>query len=157
MDLATILGSRLLVVYDGCCGLCNHTVQWLLARDHHDRLRFAPSSSPAVAALLARHGFPPAVAPDDPTAASSPSGPGTILVFHAATTPAEQLFTRSTAVAAALAALPRPWPFVAGALCLIPRPLRDSGYRLIARWRYHIWGRLSTCPLPAPDKRSHFL
>ncbi len=76
MDLAATLGSRLLVIYDGHCGLCNHTVQWLLARDRHDRLRFAPSLSPQVAPLLAHHGFTPDASPNGP----SSSGPGTILV-----------------------------------------------------------------------------
>ncbi|MGA8041639.1 MAG: DCC1-like thiol-disulfide oxidoreductase family protein [Terracidiphilus sp.] len=152
MDLAATLGSRLLVVYDGHCGLCNRTVRWLLARDRHDRLRFAPSHSPAVAALLARHGFTPDASPNGP----SSSGPGTILVFRAAATPAEQLFTRSTAVAVVLAELPRPWPFAARLLRLVPRPLRDLAYRLIARWRYRIWGRLSACPLPAPGEQSRF-
>jgi len=155
LDLAATLGSRLLVVYDGQCGLCNHTVQWLIAHDRHSRLRFAPSSSPALAALLARHGFLPAPAASD--AAAADSGPGTILVLRAVATPAEQLFTRSTAVAVALAQLPRPWPFVARLLRLIPRPLRDLAYRLIARWRYRIWGRLSTCPVPTPEERSRFL
>ena len=189
MDLAATLGSRLLVIYDGHCGLCNHTVQWLIARDRHDRLRFAPSSSPALAALLTRQGFPPAM-PDNPNHPGAPcpdsgpwegnefrlsmgvpqsgptasaiasnpaSGPGTILVFRAAATPAEQLFTRSAAVAVVLAELPRPWPLAARLLRLIPHPVRDLAYRLIARWRYRIWGRLSACPLPTPQQRSRFL
>ena len=155
MDLAATLGSRLLVIYDGTCGLCNHTVQWLLARDRHDRLRFAPSSSPAVAALLARHGFPSPAAANDK--AAEDSGPGTILVLRAVATPAEQLFTRSTAVAVALAQLPGPWPLAGQLLRLVPLPIRDLGYRLIARWRYRIWGQLSACPVPTPEERSHFL
>ncbi|MDE3063890.1 MAG: DUF393 domain-containing protein [Acidobacteriota bacterium] len=153
MDLAATLGSRLLVIYDGHCGLCNRTVRWLLARDRHDRLRFAPSLSPQVAALLARHGFMPDSSPIGP----SSSGPGTILVIRAAGTPAETLHTRSAAVAVALAELPRPWPLAARLLRLIPRPLRDTAYRLIARWRYSIWGRLAACPLPTPEQRAHFL
>lgn len=153
MDLAATLGSRLLVIYDGHCGLCNRTVRWLLARDRHDRLRFAPSSAPAVAAVLTRHGFPPDASPNGP----SSSGPCTILVFRAAGTPAETLHTRSAAVAVVLAELPRPWPFAARLLRLIPRPLRDLAYRVIARSRYSIWGRLAACPLPTPEQRSRFL
>ena len=153
MDLAATLGSRLLVIYDGHCGLCNRTVRWLLARDRHDRLRFAPSLSPQVAPLLARHGFTQDASPNGP----SSSGPGTILVVRAAGTPAETLHTRSAAVAIALAELPRPWPLAARLLRLIPRPVRDLAYRLIARWRYRIWGRLAACPLPTPEQRSRFL
>ena len=153
MDLAATLGSSLLVIYDGHCGLCNRTVRWLLARDRHDRLRFAPSLSPQVAPLLARHGFTPDASPNGP----SSSGPGTILVFRAAGTPAETLHTRSAAVAVVLAELPGPWPFAARLLRLIPRPVRDLAYRLIARWRYRIWGQLAACPLPTPEQRSRFL
>ena len=153
MDLAATLGSRLLVIYDGHCGLCNRTVRWLLARDRRDRLRFAPSLSPQVAPLLARHGFTQDASPNGP----SSSGPGTILVIHAAGTPAETLHTRSAAVAVVLAELPRPWPFAARLLRLIPRPVRDLAYRLIARSRYRIWGRLAACPLPTPEQRSRFL
>lgn len=152
LDLDATLGSRLLVIYDGTCGLCNHTVRWLLARDRCNHLCFAPSSSPAVAALLVRHGFTLPL-PGNPSA----SGPGTILVVRAAATPAETVYTRSTAVVVVLAELPGPWPLAARLLRIVPLPIRDLGYRLISRWRYHIWGRLGTCPLPAPEQRAHFL
>jgi predicted DCC family thiol-disulfide oxidoreductase YuxK len=39
----------------------------------------------------------------------------------------------------------------------IPRPLRDLGYRIIARLRYRIWGRFETCPIPTALERAHFL
>ncbi len=142
------LGDRLLVIYDGHCGLCNRSVRWLLRRDRHDRLRFAPPESARVAELLARLGF------DAPDAAS---GPGTILVVLHPGAPLEQALLRSDAVVALLGELPRPWPALGVALRLIPRPLRDLGYRLIARWRYRVWGRLECCPLPAPGQRERFL
>jgi predicted DCC family thiol-disulfide oxidoreductase YuxK len=39
----------------------------------------------------------------------------------------------------------------------IPDLLSDPAYKLIARWRYRIWGRLEICPLPAPEDRARFL
>jgi len=142
------LGSHLLVVYDGHCVLCNRSVRWLLARDRRDRLRFAPSTSPKVAELLARQGT---------VVADSASGPASILVIRDLNGPAERLLVRSDAAVALLAELPRPWPTVAVALGLFPRPLRDLGYRLVARWRYRIWGRLENCPIPTAEERSRFL
>jgi predicted DCC family thiol-disulfide oxidoreductase YuxK len=56
-----------------------------------------------------------------------------------------------------LAELPRPWPAVAVAIRLFPRPLRDLGYHLVARWRYRLWGRLETCPIPTVAERERFL
>jgi predicted DCC family thiol-disulfide oxidoreductase YuxK len=136
--------GRLLVVFDGHCGLCNRSVRWLLRRDRGDRLRFAASELPQLAALLSRHGF-------------SASGPETILAVRDAGGPREQLLVRSEAVVALLRELPRPWPWVATGLRWIPRAVRDVGYRLVARWRYRLWGRLESCPIPTPEERTRFL
>jgi predicted DCC family thiol-disulfide oxidoreductase YuxK len=136
------------VIFDGHCGLCNGRCEWLLRRDLRDRLRFAAAQSPQVAGLLARHG----IGSPDPE-----SGPATILVVRDSGGPAEQMLARSEAALAVLRELPRPWPAVAAALGWIPRPVLDLGYRLIARWRYRIWGRLENCPLPTAESRTRFL
>jgi predicted DCC family thiol-disulfide oxidoreductase YuxK len=142
------LGNRLLVIFDGNCGFCNRTVRWFLRRDHHDRLRFAPSDSPSVAELLARH--------NQRNSDFAPSS-STILVVRDPGRTSEHVLIRSDGAVALLAALPSPWPAIARAFQWIPRPLRDLGYRIIARWRYRIWGRTETCPLPTPEERAHFL
>ena len=146
------LKDRLLVVYDGQCGLCNRWVRWMLRRDGYDRLRFAPSNSPVLQQLLASHG---ALAYG--SGSISGSGPDTILVFRNIGTPVEELLVRSNGFLACLHLLPQPWPALAGLLRLVPRPLRESGYKLIARHRYRIWGRYTTCPIPTAEERLHFL
>lgn len=137
------LGPRLLVLFDGHCGFCNASVRWLLRHDRQDRMRFAPSDDQRVASILARHNL----APD----------PSSILVLRNTGTPAEQLLMRSEAAIAMLAALPPPWPAAAAALRIIPRPLRDLGYRIVARIRYRLAGRLESCPVPTPAERARFL
>jgi predicted DCC family thiol-disulfide oxidoreductase YuxK len=141
------LGDRLLVVFDGNCGLCNGWVRWLLRRDTRDRLRFAPSSLPALAPLLARH----------MDALDADGVPGTVLVFVNPMQAGEQLLVRWAATLALLRALPSPWPVVAACLRWIPRFAGDPAYRLMARYRYRIWGRLETCPIPTPQERLRFL
>jgi len=101
-----------------------------------------------VADLLARRGLDPIIATGNS---------GTILVAESIGAPAEQLLVRSNAVLAILRQLPSLWPSVAACLRLIPRPIRDVGYRLIARWRYRIWGHLDTCPIPTAEERARFL
>lgn len=145
VESLTELGGRLLVVYDGHCGLCNRAVRWFLRHDRLDRLRFVASESAKVAELFARPGI------------AAESAPSTILVVRDARSPAECVLVRSEAVLALLRELPRPWPAVAAMLGWIPRPVRDLGYRLIARWRYRIWGRLASCPLPTAEERARFL
>lgn len=154
VSLTEELGGRLLVIFDGTCGLCNHSVRWFLCRDGRDLLRFTPSESPKVAELLARHGF---TAPSAPATGPGAAGPGTILVVRDAGGPSERVFVRSDAVVALLGELPRPWPLTGKLLGAVPRLLRDLGYRLIARWRYRIWGRLASCPIPGPEERGRFL
>lgn len=151
-----------MIVYDGHCGLCNHSVRWSLRRDSGDRLRFIASQSEKVATVLARHGLTdsvplPELPAGSPAANGSPFCPGTILVLRGIGTDAEQLLTRSNAIIAILRELPQPWPVAAAALHLIPRPLRDLVYRIIARNRYRIWGRVESCPIPTAAELARFL
>jgi len=142
------LGGRLLVIFDGRCGLCNRAVRWLMQRDRGDRLRFAPSDSPQIAEVLVRHGL---------GAQDAQFGPDSIMVVSSVGGPAERVLFRSEAVLALLAELPQPWPLMAAAAHWIPQTPRDLAYRLVARWRYRIWGRLEQCPLPSSSERERFL
>ena len=40
---------------------------------------------------------------------------------------------------------------------LLPRPVRDLGYDLIAGNRYRIFGKRDACMMPTPEIRSRFL
>jgi predicted DCC family thiol-disulfide oxidoreductase YuxK len=146
------IGGRLLVLFDGHCGLCNRSVWWLLRRDRRERVRFASFESPQAIRLLDRN---------VPGRADPPFGlntdPDTVLVVRDAGGPGEQLLIRSNAVLAILAELPGPWLAVGVVLGWIPRPVRDLGYRLVARWRYRIWGRVECCPVPTPAEQERFL
>jgi len=147
------IGDRLLVIFDGHCGFCNRSVRWFLRRDRRDRLRFVPSESPKLDPLLARHQISEAE-----NGLRSPTlSPSTILVVSNLDTPVEQVLVRSDAAIAMLRQLPAPWPAVAAVMSWIPGPLRDLGYRLVARFRYRIWGRLESCPIPTAQERSRFL
>jgi predicted DCC family thiol-disulfide oxidoreductase YuxK len=147
------LGDRLLVIFDGHCGFCNRSVRWFLTRDRNDRLRFVASESPKVAAILARH----KITQSDRGLGSPTLAPSTVLVVSDLQGPAEQVLVRSDAAIAMLRELPRPWPAIAAIFRIVPRPLRDLGYRLVARFRYRIWGRLETCPIPTAQERIRFL
>jgi predicted DCC family thiol-disulfide oxidoreductase YuxK len=147
------LGDRLLVIFDGHCGFCNKSVRWFLRRDRHDRLRFVASESPKAADFLARHG----ITTTDEGLGSGTISSSTILVVRDPCGPGEKILVRSDAARAMLAELPQPWPALAAVFGWIPRPVRDLGYRLTARWRYRIWGRLESCPLPTAEERDRFL
>ena len=141
-------GGRLLVIFDGHCGLCNRSIRWFLRRDRKDRLRFTPSESEEAARLLARRRF---AWPD------SLDGPDTIVVVRGVGRADEEILLRSEAVLVMLSALPQPWPALGGLCRVVPRGLRDLVYRGIARIRYRVWGRYDACPIPTEDERKHFV
>ncbi len=42
-------------------------------------------------------------------------------------------------------------------LAVIPWPIRDWVYRLVARSRFRLFGRRETCRVPTPEERERFL
>jgi predicted DCC family thiol-disulfide oxidoreductase YuxK len=135
--------GRALLLYDGVCALCNGVVQFFLKHDKLEKLRYAPLQSPLGREMLAH--FQINTLPD-----------GVILVT-AALTRRERLYHRSDAVAAALQLLPGTWRLVGRSLSLIPRRMRDFTYGIIARMRYRLFGRYTTCPIPPANQRSRLL
>jgi len=74
-----------------------------------------------------------------------------------ALTPSERLYQRSDAVAASLELLSPGWRLAGRGLRLVPPPLRNWGYGMVARFRYRIFGRYDTCPIPSPEQRGRLL
>jgi predicted DCC family thiol-disulfide oxidoreductase YuxK len=135
--------GRALLLYDGVCALCNGVVQFLMKHDRQDRFRYAPLQSNPGREVLARfdiHTFPDGV-----------------MLLTDALTPKEHLYRRSDAVACGLQLLGGGWRVLGTVLRLVPRPLRDWGYGIVARLRYRLFGRYDTCPLPPPEQRSRLL
>jgi predicted DCC family thiol-disulfide oxidoreductase YuxK len=121
-------------------------VQFLMQRDKLDRFRYAPLQSSLGREVLAR--FEIHTLPDG------------VMLLTDALTPVEHLYQRSDAVAAALlrlSAANRIWRLAGRILRLVPRPLRDWGYGIVARFRYRLFGRYDTCPVPPPEQRSRLL
>jgi len=46
---------------------------------------------------------------------------------------------------------------IAGVGKILPRPIRDWLYSLIAKNRYKIFGRTEACYIPTPEKRDRFV
>jgi len=132
------------VFYDGVCGLCNRLNRFLLARDRHERIFFAPLQGPTAAARLTRYGCDPADL-------------DTVYAVADWDLPTERVYARSAAVLHTLRQLDRGWRILGRLGALIPRPLSDAAYRLVARNRYRVFGRFDSCPLPRPEWKSRFL
>lgn len=67
-----------------------------------------------------------------------------------------QVLTRSDAVLTVLTQLGGVWS-LAKIFWVVPRPLRDLFYRLVASNRYSWFGRRETCRLPTKEERERIL
>ena len=131
------------LLYDGTCGLCASTVQWILGRDGRGTLRFAALESAYGAGVRERHGELAAI-------------DSMVWVAPAAEGVPERVFVRSAAALRVARYLGGLWRLaLVGAL--LPRPLRDAAYDFVARHRRHVPGARVTCLVPAPEVRARFL
>jgi predicted DCC family thiol-disulfide oxidoreductase YuxK len=127
-----------IVLFDGVCNLCNGSVQFIIRHDREGRFRFASLQSPVGQDLQARFGM-------DPRQLDS-----VILVEG------DRWFKESDAALRIARGMNGAWKALS-VFRVIPRPLRDAVYRLIARNRYRWFGKQETCWLPTPELRGRFL
>lgn len=116
-----------IILYDGVCVLCSGWMRFVLDRDSRRVFRFSPIQSDYGRALAQGLG----IDPDDPDTNAVVLG--------------KVAYRRSDAALEVVSRLPG-WDGVK-ILRLVPRPLRDLVYRLIARSRYRVWGRHAVCDL----------
>jgi predicted DCC family thiol-disulfide oxidoreductase YuxK len=135
--------SKPILLFDGVCGLCNRLTQFLLKRDHHDRLLFASLQSEFAAAILKRHG-------------KDAQDFDTVYLVRNYDQSDEVLLARSDAIISVLKELGGIWSLAAAGKVL-PRWLRDRLYNLVARNRYKVFGKHESCMLPEPKHRRKFL
>lgn len=126
-----------ILLFDGVCNVCNASVDLVLRRTRD--VRVGALQSPEGQALLVGAGL-------DPSRLDS-------LVFFDA---AGQVYQRSDAALALAAHFDGAWPLLR-ALRVVPRPLRDAAYDLIARNRFRWFGQREACRLPTPEERGRFL
>ncbi len=131
-----------IVLYDGICVVCNRAVRRLIAADRKASLRFAPLQGATAEALRRRH---PELPDEIDTIALVEGDAGE-----------ERVYLRSDALFRIAALVDGPWRRLAW-LRVLPRGLTDLGYRLFARVRYRVFGRLDHCPGPDPAERERYL
>ncbi|MFV8181375.1 thiol-disulfide oxidoreductase DCC family protein [Mycobacteroides chelonae] len=129
------------LLYDGVCALCNGAVKKILRDDKVGTMRFAALDSEYGKQVIARH--PELVGVDSFVIVDNPGDP------------AERIHIRSDGVVRIIDYLGGTRR--ASLIALVPRPIRDALYRLVARTRYRVFGRYDTCPVPPPEVRARFL
>lgn len=134
----SISASQPVLLFDGVCNLCNHTVQTIIKMDPSGKIHFAALQSEIGQTFLKQ--FNLAVTDFDTV----------ILVQN------EKAYTRSDAALHVLKNIGGLWS-VFFIFKIIPKPIRDFFYNIIAKNRYKWWGKQESCMMPRPDLKERFL
>jgi predicted DCC family thiol-disulfide oxidoreductase YuxK len=122
------------IFFDGYCGLCTRSVQFILKNDRKNVFRFASLQS-----AFAANTLPPNTETN------------TFVLMDGS-----RLYTRSDAAIKALQKLGGFYRCSA-VLFVIPALIRNAVYRFIANNRYRWFGKHDSCYLPTADMKDLFL
>jgi predicted DCC family thiol-disulfide oxidoreductase YuxK len=134
------------LLFDGTCGFCAGSVRFVLRHDRRGTLRFAPLQSPFGQRIVEQHpqlqNIDSVVWFDESNAAATAPG-------------GHRISVRSEAAIRVGEYLGGFWSVVARFARLVPRPIRDAAYNLIARYRYQL--SRQQCLLPSAEERRRFV
>jgi predicted DCC family thiol-disulfide oxidoreductase YuxK len=126
-----------IILFDGTCAFCERSVRFIATRDN-GYFKFGASQNPEGRALLAKHGT------------SREATRSLILIEDG------EISLRSTAVLKIARRMSAPWRW-ASAFLLVPRPIRDAVYRVVAAIRHRIAGQSNACDIPPPEIRARLI
>ncbi len=130
-----------ILLYDGTCGFCAASVQFILRHERQRSLGFAPLQGRFAAEIKGRH--------------PELEGVDSMVWIEGAGTPRESVLVRSRAVLRAASYLGRHWN-IAQIGRVLPDSMRDSIYDFIARHRHKVIRGPAMCYVPPPAVRSRF-
>lgn len=131
--------SKPILLFDGVCNLCNASVQKVIQMDPEGKINFASLQSELGQELLEKFKLPQE---DFDTV---------VLVDQ------DQFFTKSDVPLQIFRTIGGNWTFLYLVFKIVPKFIRDWMYTLIAKNRYHIWGKQESCMLPSPKLKERFL
>jgi predicted DCC family thiol-disulfide oxidoreductase YuxK len=126
-----------IILFDGTCAFCERSVRFIATRDN-GYFTFGASQNPEGRALLEKHGT------------SREATRSLILIEN------DEISLRSTAVLKIARRMTAPWRW-ASVFLLVPRPIRDAVYRVVAAIRHRIAGQSNACEIPPPEIRARLI
>ena len=135
-------GAENLLFFDGKCNLCDGFVNFVADNDENQRVTFG---------AIQRHGDLLRFHGAGAYAEGGDEALSTLVLVSGGT-----VHVRSDAALRGAALLAAPARYLA-AFHIWPAPLRDAGYRLVARHRYALFGASDTCRAPTERFKSRFL
>lgn len=128
--------NKPIVFYDGDCGFCNRSVQFILNNEINDAIHFAPLQSKFARSFFTSKGVP---TPDMST-----------FYFWSKNT----MYSKSTGALRVTGYLKFPFPLLKIGF-ILPRFIRDGMYDFIAKRRHQL--AAGFCALPTEEQRKRFI
>ncbi len=129
--------------FDGYCGLCSSSVDFLIERDRDRKLVYSPLQGETARTLL-----------DEKQRNDLES---VVVVSRDSIRGITAQYSKSDALLFATSKLGSQWAALAGGLRVFPRPLRDLVYDIVARNRFKLFGKRESCRAPTAEERKLFL
>ena len=126
-----------IILFDGECVFCDHSVQFILKRDVEKVFQFASLQSDVGQQLLKQYNVD--------------SSMDSIVVIYQ-----EKAYMQSDAAIVIAQQFKGFWRML-GVVKVLPKWLRDKMYVVIAKNRYRLFGKMETCRIPTKEERSRFL
>nr|WP_259545673.1 thiol-disulfide oxidoreductase DCC family protein [Heyndrickxia oleronia] len=126
-----------IILFDGVCNFCNGSVQFIIKRDQNKYFKFASLQSEVGAKLLMEYGV-------------NSSLDSFVLIEDG------KLYTKSEAALRVCRSLNGLWKW-GYAFRIIPLPIRNLIYDIIAKNRYRWFGKRDSCMIPSKEDQERFL
>lgn len=126
-----------IILFDGVCNFCNSSVQFIIKRDSTELYQFASLQGSIGRELLKKHGLKEDL--------------NTFVLIEG-----NHSYIKSDAALRICRNLSGLYP-VLSIFRIVPSPIRDILYNVIAKNRYKWFGRKDSCMIPSPDVRDRFL
>jgi predicted DCC family thiol-disulfide oxidoreductase YuxK len=126
-----------IILFDGVCNLCNHSVQFIIKRDPKGHFKFASLQSEIGQKLVEQYGIP--------------KGIESIIYIEN-----DKVYIKSSAALRISRKLNGYWRYLT-ILSILPSSFRDFIYDVIAKNRYKWFGKKESCLLPTKETRKRFL
>ncbi|MCH8034234.1 MAG: thiol-disulfide oxidoreductase DCC family protein [Bacteroidetes bacterium] len=127
-----------IILFDGVCNFCNFWVNFIMNRDKNDIYKFAAMQSESGQKLLQEYKL------------NVSDFDSFVLIVN------DKHFTKSTA-ALKISKNLRSVVKLLYPLIILPGPIRDFFYDLIAKNRYKFFGKRDFCRIPTEEERDKFL
>jgi predicted DCC family thiol-disulfide oxidoreductase YuxK len=126
-----------IILFDGQCVFCDHSVQFILKRDVDEVFQFASLQSDVGQQLLKQYNIDPSL--------------DSIVVIYR-----DKVYIQSDAAIVIAQQFKGVWKLLV-VVKVLPKWLRDKAYALIAKNRYRLFGEMETCRIPTKEERRRFL